>query len=58
MAVFFPDAFDALFQFQQALDELRSSDWLETGPSGGGAYPPTSHDGNAGRGSQGYRRQD
>jgi len=40
MAVFFPDAFDALFQFQQALDALRTSDWLEAGPSGGGSYPP------------------
>ena len=40
MAVFFPDAFDALFHFQQALDELRASDWLEAGPSGSGSYPP------------------
>jgi HSP20 family protein len=40
MAVFFPDAFDALFQFQRALDELRASDWLEAGPSGSGSYPP------------------
>jgi HSP20 family protein len=36
----FADPFDALFRFQQALDQLRSSDWLETGPSGQGAYPP------------------
>jgi len=34
MAVFFPDAFDALFQFQQALDALRTSDWLELGRAG------------------------
>jgi HSP20 family protein len=40
MAVFFPDAFDTLFQFQQALDELRASDWLQAGPSGGGSFPP------------------
>lgn len=34
------DPFDTFFQFQQALDQLRESDWLETGPSGHGAYPP------------------
>lgn len=33
--------FDALLRFQQALDTFRSSDWLNAGPSGGGAaaYP-------------------
>jgi HSP20 family protein len=36
----FSDPFDALVQFQRALDSFRASDWLETGPSGGGAYPP------------------
>ena len=36
----FPNPFDALINFQQALDALRTSDWLEAGPSGGGAYPP------------------
>jgi HSP20 family protein len=36
----FNDPFDALFQFQQALDQLRESDWLEAGPSGHGSYPP------------------
>jgi len=40
MALSFSDPFDTLFQFQQALDQLRSSDWLESGLSGGGAYPP------------------
>jgi len=40
MAMPFPDPFDALFQFQQALEQLRSSDWLTAGPSGGGGYPP------------------
>jgi len=36
----FTDPFDALASFQQALDAFRESDWLEAGPSGGGAYPP------------------
>jgi HSP20 family protein len=36
----FSDPFDALFQFQQTLDQLRSSDWLSIGPSGVGSYPP------------------
>jgi HSP20 family protein len=36
----FPDPFDALYQFQQALDALHASDWLEKSLSGGGAYPP------------------
>ena len=40
MAYFYADPFDTLFQFQQALDALRASSWLESGPSGGGAYPP------------------
>ena len=35
-----PGPFDALLGLQQALESLRSSDWLETGPSGGGTYPP------------------
>jgi len=34
------DPFDALFQFQQALDAFRTSGWLGAGPSAGGAYPP------------------
>ena len=36
----FSDPFDALASLQQALDSYRESDWLEAGPSGGGAYPP------------------
>lgn len=36
----FPSPFDALLGLQQALDAFRSSDWLEAGPSGSGAYPP------------------
>jgi len=39
MAVF-SDPFDALSNFQAALDAFRESDWLEeAGPSGVGAYP-------------------
>ena len=34
------DPFDALSSLQQALDAFRASDWLTSGPSGGGAYPP------------------
>ncbi|HTV43747.1 MAG TPA: Hsp20/alpha crystallin family protein [Stellaceae bacterium] len=40
MATFFPDPFDTLLQLQQALDSFRTSGWLGTGPSAGGAYPP------------------
>jgi len=40
MTMLFPDPFDALYQFQQALDALQASDWLEKSLSGGGAYPP------------------
>ena len=32
--------FDALLSFQQALDAFRDSRWLESGTSGGGAFPP------------------
>jgi HSP20 family protein len=38
MAVF-TDPFDALSNFQAALDAFRTSNWLGAGPSGGGAYP-------------------
>ena len=38
MAVF-SDPFDALSNFQQALDAFRASSWLDPGLSGGGAYP-------------------
>jgi HSP20 family protein len=34
------DPFSRLFQIQQALDALRTSAWLESGPSGSGVYPP------------------
>jgi HSP20 family protein len=38
MAVF-SDPVDALLNFQAALDAFRTSNWLEAGPSGVGAYP-------------------
>jgi HSP20 family protein len=34
------DPFDALTSFQQALDAYRTSSWLDSSVSGGGAYPP------------------
>jgi HSP20 family protein len=34
------DPFDALSSFQQALDAYRTSSWLDSSLSGGGAYPP------------------
>src|SRR5579863_907641 len=40
MAMMFPDPFDTLLNFQQALDAFRTSGWLSAGPSGGGGYPP------------------
>jgi HSP20 family protein len=40
MAMLLPDPFDALLQFQLALDSFRTSGWLGAGPSSGGAYPP------------------
>ena len=35
----FTDPFDALSNFQNALDAFRDSGWLGAGPSGVGAYP-------------------
>ena len=43
MATLFSDPFDALVQFQQALDSFRTSGWLSTGPSAGGALPADQH---------------
>jgi len=40
MAFLYSDPFESLFQFQNALDQLRSSNWLQASPSGGGGYPP------------------
>jgi HSP20 family protein len=40
MAILLADPYDALLQFQRALDSFRTSGWLGTSPSGGGAYPP------------------
>jgi HSP20 family protein len=36
----FPSPFDTLLGLQQALDDFRTSGWLDAGPSGRGAYPP------------------
>jgi HSP20 family protein len=38
--VVLPDPFEALFRLQQGLDAFRTSDWLQSGPSGSGSYPP------------------
>jgi HSP20 family protein len=35
-----PDPFETLLNLQQALDEFRASSWLQSSPSGTGAYPP------------------
>jgi HSP20 family protein len=40
MAFVFTDPFETLLNFQQALDQLRASAWLEAGLSGQGAFPP------------------
>jgi len=40
MAVLLPDPFETLFRLQQGLDAFRTSDWLQSGPSGAGSYPP------------------
>ena len=40
MAMVFADPFEPLLRFQQALDSFRSSGWMGSGPSAGGAYPP------------------
>jgi HSP20 family protein len=40
MPILIQNPFDSLFHFQQALDTLRASNWLESTTSGGGAYPP------------------
>lgn len=40
MAMVFPDQFGTFLRFQQALDALRASGWLEPSISGGGAFPP------------------
>jgi len=37
---FFPHAFSTLQGLQEALEASRASDWLRSGPSGGGSYPP------------------
>ena len=40
MASLYSHPFGALLDFQNALDQLRSSNWLGSGPSAQGAYPP------------------
>lgn len=40
MAGLYSHPFGALLDFQNALDQLRSSNWLGSGPSAQGAYPP------------------
>ncbi|HET6185227.1 MAG TPA: Hsp20/alpha crystallin family protein [Acetobacteraceae bacterium] len=36
----FPNPFDSLLRWQEALDRFRASDWLTGGPSAPGAFPP------------------
>jgi HSP20 family protein len=36
----FPDPFNTLPGLQDALQAFRASGWLQSGPSGGGSYPP------------------
>lgn len=36
----FPDPFGPLLGLQSALDAFRRSDWLQSGPSASGSYPP------------------
>ena len=36
----FSDPFETLLNLQQALDAFRASSWLQSSPSGTGAYPP------------------
>jgi len=36
----FPDPFNTLLSLQEALDAFRTSGWLQSGPSGGGSFPP------------------
>ena len=36
----FPDPFNPLLGLQEALETFRASGWLQSGPSGGGSYPP------------------
>lgn len=36
----FPDPFETLVNIQRALDTFRDSEWLETGPSASGPFPP------------------
>ena len=35
-----PDPFNPVLGLQEALEAFRASGWLQSGPSGGGSYPP------------------
>lgn len=36
----FPGPFNPMLGLQEALEAFRASGWLQSGPSGGGSYPP------------------
>jgi HSP20 family protein len=36
----FPEPFNTLLGLQDALQAFRTGDWLQSGPSAGGSYPP------------------
>ena len=40
MAMMLSDPFETLLNLQQALEAFRASSWLQSSPSGTGAYPP------------------
>jgi HSP20 family protein len=40
MAMMLSDPFETLLNLQQALDAFQASSWLQSSPSGTGAYPP------------------
>lgn len=40
MALLMTDPFSSLLRFQELLDTLRDSAWLDSGPSARGTYPP------------------
>lgn len=40
MVMLLADPFETLFNLQQTLEAFRESDWLQSSPSGTGAYPP------------------
>lgn len=36
----YSDPFDLVISLQQALESIRPNSWLDSGPSGGGTFPP------------------